>query len=190
MATVVPWLKSQSGVEVIARDRAGAYADAARTGAPAAQQVAGRWHLLANLRDAFERLLVRCAPQMKEAARQATKPLTIAAEPAEVVPATAHDIKEVPSLKAGQRRSSQRRALRMTRYEEVLRRHEAGQSIRAIGRTMDLDRRTVRGFVRAGVFPERVPRRAGASLLDAHRPSPIHGGTGDRRLPQRDPDLA
>jgi len=74
------------------------------------------------------------------------------------------------SLPGGQRRSSERRALRMTRYEEVLRRHEAGQSVRAIGRAMNLDRRTVRGFVRAGAFPERAQRRAGASLLDPYRP--------------------
>ena len=170
VATVVPWLKAQSGVEVIARDRAGAYADAARTGAPAAQQVADRWHLLANLRDAIERLLVRCASQMKEAARHASKPLVLAGEPAEVaVAAGSQDVDEAQPLKGGQRRSSERRALRLARYEEVLRRHEAGQSIRAIGRAMDLDRRTVRGFLHAGAFPERSQRRTVVSLLDAHR---------------------
>jgi transposase len=106
---------------------------------------------------------------MKEAARQASKALCLEAEQIEV-PARAQDIGEVAPLKARQRHSSQRRALRIARYEEVLRRHQAGQSIRSIGRAMDLDRRTVRGFVRAGVFPERAPHSAGTSLLDAHRP--------------------
>ena len=60
---------------------------------PNAQQVADHWHLLANLRDAFERLLLRGPGKLKEAARQASEtlqrealPAEAPTEPADVVP--------------------------------------------------------------------------------------------------------
>ena len=54
-------------MEVVSRDRAGLYAEAAREGAPQARQVADRFHLLQNFRETVERQLGRYEAPVPEA---------------------------------------------------------------------------------------------------------------------------
>lgn len=164
-ATIVAsWLRQHPTVEIVARDRAGAYSDAARTASPGAQQVADRWHLLSNLREAVERLLVRRAASLREAARTLGEAQIVESQPISV------DTRApVLRLNVWQRLGAHRRAARLARYEEVLRRRQLGESYKAIGRAMNLDQRTVSKFVCAGSFPERAPRTRGLTLLDEHR---------------------
>jgi transposase len=59
-ATLAAWLKAHPGVEVISRDRSPSYASGIYEGAPTAVQVADRFHLLMNVREAAEKVVKRC----------------------------------------------------------------------------------------------------------------------------------
>jgi hypothetical protein len=66
---VLPWLKSHPEIEVVSRDRAGAYADAVKRALPHATQIADRYHLVQNLRDHLQQFLDRkrtCLPEVED----------------------------------------------------------------------------------------------------------------------------
>jgi len=50
VASTQQWLEQHPEIEVVSRDRCGLYAQAARQGAPRAEQIADRFHLVQNLR--------------------------------------------------------------------------------------------------------------------------------------------
>src|SRR6266446_4482742 len=66
---VLPWLASHQEIAVVSRDRASAYADAAKRALPHATQVADRYHLVHNLREHLQQFLDRkrtCLPEIED----------------------------------------------------------------------------------------------------------------------------
>ena len=155
-STLEGWLKSHPEVELITRDRALAYADGATKGAPQAVQVADRFHLIKNLVESFENLARRHLSALREAAlevspRRQTEMMLLAEGLLEALPERMPKKPPTPS-----QRRDQNRAERMIRYEECRRLKRLGLSNHEIARRTGMCRETVRKFVCAETFPERV----------------------------------
>ncbi len=142
------WLREHPGTEVISRDRASLYAQAATNAAPHAVQVADRWHLLRNMTEALMEALAPHHRLLNEAARAVAQPDR---KPAEPVGATET---AVPASRARQLQHNNRQR-RLERYETVMEKVRKGLSQREIGRQCGLSRKTVRRWIKAGDFPER-----------------------------------
>jgi transposase len=156
------WLSEHPGVEIISRDRGGAYAEGARLGAPDAVQVADRFHVVGNLRQAVERLLQRHHHCLRDIPAASSDPVP---EPSTEAKGEPDHAEPGQSPTRAQRESEERRSRRHARYEEVMRLHHAGMSSRTIAREVGLSRHTVQRFIRAAEFPERAPRRPRPGIL-------------------------
>lgn len=161
--TLAEWLKAHPGTEVICRDRAGAYAEGARTGAPAAIQVADRWHLWHNLAEHVEKTVAahhRCvrdhyAALEHAAAQQAPDPGQLAAQAT-----TAHAEHRARVVRARQR------------YEQVQALKDEGKTITTVMRELRLAPGTARRYYRAASVDEVVAGTLTGwpSKLDDHKP--------------------
>jgi len=157
--TLATWLREHPGVEVISRDRAGAYAKGARNGAPGAVQVADRFHLLQNLAETLEVVFTAHAKDLR-AAEQGCREAGTAEHGTVPIPPPEPQAKARVLAVA-------RREPRLAAYKRVWELHGQGYSGQAIARHLGISRSTVFRHLRSEAFPERKSRGdAGHSLLD------------------------
>jgi transposase len=156
-ARLADWLRQRPGIEVVARDRSTEYASGIASGAPAAVQVADRWHLLANMRQAVERWFAGAHARLCRLSDVQDTGSDLSTQRTGPFPRSASD----------RQLGLDNRARRREIYKEVRHRHRAGEALIAIARTMKLARGTVRKYAQAEDFPERVPR-PGHSIIDPH----------------------
>jgi transposase len=171
--TVAEWLEAHPGVEVFVRDRAEAYAEAARLGAPEARQVAVRFHLRQNLADVLTDVFRAHAPQLERVNTQHLTAPTPVHDPADPSTdprrATVPLVPPQPSTRAAALAAA-RRAQRVATYEQVWTSHRQGWTLDAIAQQVGLSRRTVHRYLQSPTFPERQPRHGrGRSMLDPYK---------------------
>ena len=164
--TFADWLKEHPGAEVICRDRAGAYADGARQGAPAAVQVADRWHLYHNLAGHVEKAVARHRACLEEPAPEPEPEQTAGGQ-------AAPDLQQAAAAAAARRAEESALAVRTRqRYEQVQALRTQGKGIKPIMRETGLAKETVRRFYRAATAEELLAkvRDGRPSLLDDYKP--------------------
>jgi transposase len=162
--TLAQWLRAHPGVDIIARDRARAYADGARHGAPEATQVADRFHLLQNLVETLEHVF-HTHYQVLTAVNDATRRQGMALDDGSTAVAVP------PPLPTGQEKTAQRRARRVECHQQVWALHEQGWPGHAIATHLGIGKNTVFRYLRTTTLPERKRRRdSGHSVLNPYKP--------------------
>ena len=172
--TLATWLREHPGVEVISRDRSGAFSKGARHGAPGAVQIADRFHLLQNLVETLEVVFSSHAADL-HAAEQARRDAALAEH------GTVPIARPEPQAKA-KRLAAARRVRRLAQHGQVWALYRQGWSGEKIAPHLGISRSTVYRYLRSKVFSERKGRcDAGHSRLDAWRHVVLEQWTGDRR---------
>jgi transposase len=162
-ATLKSWLRAHPGAAVICRDRAGAYAEGARDGAPEAIQVADRWHLWHNLAR-------HAGKAVAEHRGCLSDPVPDTSEP------DGQDAPAAPQPAAGglldvcgrERRMVTRTRERHAAVHELL---AAGHSLGATARVLGLNRKTVLRYARQPGADELLVKTINRdSKLDPFKP--------------------
>nr|WSX54179.1 ISL3 family transposase [Streptomyces sp. NBC_00974] len=148
------WLIRHPGVEIICRDRAGAYAEGARRGAPNALQVADRFHLWQGLGRAVETCVAAHRDCLRNPSPSGMLP--------EAIPGRPHDDSEPVG-----RRAERKKAAHALVHELLAQ----GHSRRAIARHLGWGLNTVLRYANAArwqdTYRENRPR---PSRLDPYKP--------------------
>lgn len=153
------WLICHPGVEIICRDRAGAYAEGARRGAPNALQIADRFHLWQGIGRAVE----TCVAAHRDCLRN---------------PSPSGTLPEATRLASGQpqdgsepvgRRAERKKATHALVHEMLAQ----GHSRRAIARHLGWGPNTVLRYANAARWQDTIrDNRPRPSRLDPYRPYP------------------
>ena len=162
------WLAQHPEVAVVSRDRQGIYAQGARRGAPEALQVADRFHLMLNLRQAVERELALQRRNLR--ITPPSTPALAAAPRTESVKAQGRRI-QVRSMVRKQEAAVTReqRQQKLDLFQTIQQLKAAGLRVSEIAEQLGINRRRIDKWVRLDIVPERSrmqPRPGMAASFD------------------------
>ncbi|WP_307822113.1 ISL3 family transposase [Streptomyces coffeae] len=149
-ATLAPWLAAHPGIEVICRDRAGAYAEAADTATPQALQVADRFHLWQNLASAVEKTVSAHRSCLRDVPLPSPEPEPDWETPTGTAPGQG-DETDAPTGKF-----AERARVHHALVHELL---AQGVSLRGIAHHLGWGRHTVQRYARAARWQDMVKGR-------------------------------
>jgi transposase len=171
-ATIAVWLAQHPTITVVCRDRSELYADGIRRGAPQAVHVVDRFHLVQNLRQALEALLIDRRPALQAAALSTAMALTRSTDPVPITP-----------MYRGRRRSPKpaprEEAAPPPRHARWVAIDDAVHALRAQGTPiatmawqLGISRPTVYAYLRRDTppGPRRLQRRPSARVLTPYVP--------------------
>ena len=159
------WLVSHPQVEVVTRDRWPAYIEAISAAAPQAKQVADRFHLIRNVREAAEKLLARYSVAIHDASTAVDAESNAAAP---VKNAASHPVPTEKKRSNTKRRQEEKHRLREERFRRVRELTAQGLSCRVIARRLGVNVKVVLRYRRLDRCPDWGAGRTGPSQLDDH----------------------
>ena len=169
--TIAQWLQAHPGVKIVTRDRAEAYAQGIRAGAPEALQVADRWHLLKNLTEALTKVFQDHHRAIQEQFRQSTPPA--ATTTSVQTQDSAAKMAETPAITAGNKgvpavvgTEADRR--RQQRAEEAHALRQKGWQVKDIAQHLQCSRKTISRYLQRRL-PLAPRQRARVTKLDAFK---------------------
>ena len=176
-ATIAQWLRDHPGVEIITRDRNGAYAEGANAGAPQALQVADRFHLLKNMSEVLLRTFQQYRGEIEDLlTANRSSPGALAppgsAQPTgdrpTVQPEAALPPQPTPPRLRQQQQQCQRR--RQQRYQTIQHLYQQGWTMVAIADQLGITRKTVRRYLDMPQEPPPQRHSHRRSILDPYKP--------------------